>query len=111
MLNNWLRGKLREFVSSLVTDQFALKLVGAFFTILRTLADLTPTTSDNDVVTRWEAQKIEIAAKLKQQVLDWILPLLTTTKMAAAPATKVSFAELDSEMDSVTREVCGKVSV
>lgn len=108
MLANWVRKLARDFVEQTFTLEMMLKLITTFFTLLKKGTGLIPGTTDDELLSKWEASvnKQELAAAMQQYLLDLIIPALSKVRMMTGPEpTNVTLAELEAALPAITADV------
>jgi len=112
MIGNWLRAILRDFVEKTFTQALFVRIIETFFALLHKGTGYIPGTYDDEALTKFEASvnKHELAAKMQQAVLDFILPGLSAAKIYGSSPAAVTLADLESELPAVIADVNAAVA-
>lgn len=111
MLNNIIKGIIRDFVEKFISQDLILRIINGMFDLLRKGAGRIPGTWDDDALASFEASinKNELAAKVAEYILGLIMPSLQAAAMQSSSNDAITAAAIEAEARKVTDEVVHRI--
>jgi hypothetical protein len=111
MLNNIIKGIIRDFVEKFISQDLVLRIINGMFDLLRKGTGRIPGTWDDDALASFEASinKNELAAKVAEYILSLIMPALQAAALQSSGGVAIGQADLEAEAKKVIAEVVGRL--